>query len=237
MDQGELLFMPVWLEVIARTLLAVVTLFFLTRLLGKRQITQLSLFEYITGITIGGIAAYISLDLDAAWYLGLISLAVWVGVSYGIEYLQLKSKKLRDFLDSKGTVLMREGKILEENLKKERLTSDELLEQLRMKGVFNLAEVEFVIIEPSGDINVLLTKENQPITPKYLERKVESGRAPQSVIMDGKIMDEPLAATGLSRRWLYKELESKGIMIDNVYVGQVDSDNKLYIDLYDDRLQ
>lgn len=110
--------MPEWLEVVVRTLFAVVVLFFLTKLLGKRQVSQLSFFEYITGITVGSLAAYISLDTDKLWHLGLIALIVWVACSLGIEYLQMKSKKARDFIDFKSTVLIKDGKILEDHMKK-----------------------------------------------------------------------------------------------------------------------
>lgn len=125
--------MPEWLEVVVRTLFAVVVLFFLTKLLGKRQVSQLSFFEYITGITVGSLAAYISLDTDKYWHLGLIALIVWVACSLGIEWLQMKSKKARDFIDFKSTVLIKDGKILEDHMKKERLTTDELLEELRKR--------------------------------------------------------------------------------------------------------
>lgn len=229
--------MPEWLEIALRTLLGVVVLFLMTKLLGKRQVSQLSLFEYITGITIGSLAAYVSLDLDTNWYLGLVSIAVWVGVSLVMEFLQLKSKTARDILDSKATVLIKDGKIMEDNLKKERLTTDELMEQLRKKSVFKAADVEFAIIEPSGDINVLLTKENQPLTPKHLGIKVAPEQEPQAVIMDGEIMDEPLATIGLNREWLDTELEKLGVAIENVFLGQVDSYGQLYVDLFDDQIK
>jgi len=228
--------MPEWLEVVWRTLCAVFVLFLLTRLLGKRQVSQLSLFEYITGITIGSLAAYISLDLESTWYLGLISLVVWVAVSLVIEYLQMKSKTARDWLDSKSTVLIKDGKVLEDNMKKERLTSDELLEQLRSKNIFKVADVEFAIIEPNGGINVLLKKENQPLTPSHLGIKVGPEKEPESVIMDGNIMDEPLSRLGLNRGWLFTELEKLGVAIENVYLGQVDAYGQLYVDLFDDQL-
>jgi uncharacterized membrane protein YcaP (DUF421 family) len=228
---------PNWLETAVRTLIAVVILFFMTKMLGKRQVSQLSLFEYITGITVGSLAAYVSLDLESAWYLGIISISVWVVVSLGIEFLQLKSKTMRDFIDSKGTVLIKDGKVLEDNLKKERLTTDELMEQLRKKMAFKVADVEFAIIEPSGDINVLLTRENQPLTPKHLGIKVGPEQEPQAVIMDGKIMDEPLATMGLSREWLNTELEKLGVDIENVFLGQVDSYGQLYVDLFDDQIK
>lgn len=128
--------MAQWLEIVLRTLCAVVVLFLMTKVLGKRQVSQLSFFEYLTGITIGSLAAYISLDLEANWYLGLVGLGVWVACSLLIEFLQIKSKKARDFIDFKATVLIKDGKILEDNLKKERLSTDELMEQLRKKTCF-----------------------------------------------------------------------------------------------------
>ncbi|MBD0382161.1 DUF421 domain-containing protein [Paenibacillus sedimenti] len=229
--------MPDWLEIGLRTLFAVVTLFLMTKLLGKRQVSELSFFEYITGITIGSLAAYISLDMEATWYLGLVSLSVWVLVSLGIEFLQLKSKTARDWIDGKGTILIKDGKVLEDNLKKERLTSDELLEKLRSKNVFQAANVEFAVMEPSGDINVLVKKEYLPLTPAHLGIKVGQMHEPQTVIMDGNQMDEPLAAIGLNREWLHTELDKLGVTVENVYLGQVDSYGQLYVDLFDDKIK
>lgn len=229
--------MPLWLEVVVRTLASAVALFVFARLLGKRQISQLSFFEYVTGITIGSITAYLSVDVDNHWSLGLISMGVWFFVSLGIEYLQIKSVKARNWIDSKSTVLIKGGKILEENLKKEKLTNDELLEQLRKKSIFQAAQVEFAVIEPDGQINALLKKEYQPITPSSLGVKVAPEQEPQTVIIDGNIMDEPLATSGYSRQWLHTELEKLGVSSDNVNIAQVDSFGQLYVDLYDDMIQ
>ncbi len=225
------------MQIAVRTLVAVIVLFTITKILGKRQVSQLSLFEYITGITLGNLVAYVSMDLQTKWYLGVVALTVWSLVSLGIGFLQLKSKKMRDFLDSKATVLIKDGKVLEDNLKKERLTTDELMEQLRKKMAFRVADVEFAIMESSGDINVLLTRENQPITAKHLGIKVGPEQEPQAVIMDGKIMDEPLATLGLSRQWLNTELEKIGVALENVFLGQVDTYGQLYVDLFDDQIK
>lgn len=228
--------MPDWIEIIVRTLFSAAVLFLMTKILGKRQVAQLSLFEYITGITIGNLAAFISLEIDTTWYLGVISLVVWVGISFGIEILQMKSKKMRNFLDGSSTVLIKDGKIMEDNMKKERLTNEELMEQLRSRNIFKVANVEFALIEPSGEINVLLKREYQPLTAKHLGIKVAPQQEPQAVILDGKIMDEPLATIGLNRAWLNVELEKLGIMPENVYLAQVDSFKQLHVDLYDDQL-
>ncbi|UQZ36594.1 hypothetical protein C2I18_25480 [Paenibacillus sp. PK3_47] len=229
--------MPEWFEVIWRTSFAVVVLFLLTKLLGKRQISQLSFFEYITGITVGDLAASISLDTDKTWYLGLIALIVWVLFSLMIEFLKIKNKKTRDFIDFKSTVLVKDGKILEDNMRKERISSDELLEELRKKDVFKLADVEFAIMESDGAINVLLTRENQPLTPKDLGIKLAPEQEPQIVIMDGKIMDASLEKRGLSRSWLQGKLENLGLTEANVFLGQVDTYGELTIDLYADNIQ
>lgn len=229
--------MAEWMEIVLRTLSAVVVLFIMTKLLGKRQVTQLSVFEYITGITIGSLAAYISLDMEATWYYGVISLAVWVAVSLGVELLQMKSKTLRDLIDGKATVLIKDGKIMEDNLKKERVTTDELMDQLRRKQIFKVADVEFAVMESSGEINVLPKRELLPLTPKHLGVKVAPEQEPQAVIMDGEIMNEPLATIGLSREWLQTELEKMGIPVENVYLGQVDAYGELFVDLYDDQIK
>ncbi|MGG4094861.1 MULTISPECIES: DUF421 domain-containing protein [Paenibacillus] len=229
--------MAQWLEIVLRTLCAVVVLFLMTKVLGKRQVSQLSFFEYLTGITIGSLAAYISLDLEANWYLGLIGLGVWVGCSLLIEFLQIKSKKARDFIDFKATVLIKDGKILEGNLKKERLTTDELMEQLRKKDVFQVADVEFAIMESSGEINILQTRENLPLTPKDLGIQVAPEKVAQVVVMDGKVMDEPLRVAGFNQGWLVEELDKQGAKIKDVFLAQVDAYGQLTIDLYDDQIQ
>jgi uncharacterized membrane protein YcaP (DUF421 family) len=227
--------MPDWLEVALRTLSAVVVLFLLTKILGKRQISQLSLFEYITGITIGSIAAYVSLDLRESWLLGVIALVVWSGVSLLMEFLTLKSKWARDWIEGKGSVIIKDGKLMEDNLKKSRLTIDELLEQLRKKDVFLINDVEFAVMESSGELNVLLKRENQPLTAKHLGIQVAPEPEPQTVIIDGNVMDEPLATRGFNRAWLHTELQKLGVTADNVFVAQVDGVGQLYVDTYDDQ--
>jgi uncharacterized membrane protein YcaP (DUF421 family) len=229
--------MPDWITVILRTLGAIAILFALTRLLGKRQVSTLSPFEYITGITIGGLASSIPLKTDGTWHLGIISLIVWVLVAIGMELLQLKSKKIRGWIDGKTTILIKNGKVLEENLKKERITIDELMAQLRNKSIFHISDIEIAVIEPDGNINAFVYKENQPITPKMLGLKVAKEEIPYVVIADGIILDEGLAKRGLTREWIQAELKKRGIALEHVFLGQVDSKGQLYVDFYDDQHQ
>lgn len=225
--------MPEWLQVLFRTTTAVFALFLMTRLLGKRQITQLSTFEYITGISIGNLAAYLSLDTDSHWGLALVAMAVWVSMSLGIEWIQLKSKKARDLLDGKATVLIENGKVLENNLKKEKISSDELLEMLRRNQVFNIDTVEFAILDTSGELNVLLKKQYQPLTPTDIGLDVSREKPPMTVIMDGKVLEDALRKVGLNKHWLQAKLKQLGTSPEHIFIAQVDAQNKLYVDPYD----
>ncbi|GED72231.1 hypothetical protein BRE01_59330 [Brevibacillus reuszeri] len=228
--------MPDWLNIVVRSIGALLYLLLLTKILGKRQIKQLTYIEYIVGITIGSIAAFMATEMDGAIYHSLIAMAIFAIFPILMEWLSLKSKILRDFFEGKSTVLIKEGKILEDNLKKERLTSEDLMEQLRIKNVFQVADVEFALLETSGELSVLLKSQNQPVTPMHLELTVSPAEEGQTVIMDGVIMDEPLALAGLNRRWVRKELEKAGVALENVFVGQIVKGGELYLDLYDDKI-
>lgn len=226
-----------WMSIVIRSFFALVFLFVLTRILGKKQISQLTFFEYVLGITIGDLAGTISTDVDFRFWHGVIAILVWVLIPLTLEILTLKSKTLRLWFEGKGTVVIKDGKILEDNLKKERYTGDELLAQLRTKSVFQMADVEFAMLEASGDLSVLLKSELQPLTPKHLGMKLSIEKPTQSVIMDGVIQDEPLAATGRGSGWLHKELDKLGVTKDNVFLAQVDTHGELTVDLYDDKLK
>ncbi|WP_051541382.1 DUF421 domain-containing protein [Caldalkalibacillus mannanilyticus] len=142
-----------------------------------------------------------------------------------------------DHIYGKEIVVIKEGKIMEENLHSARLTGEELLSQLRRKNVFHLADVEFAVMEANGDITTLLKREKQPLTPKDMRINVSAMKEPQTVILDGKIMDEPLTNLGLNRKWMKQELDKIGISAENIFIAQVDSMGELYVDLFDDSIQ
>jgi uncharacterized membrane protein YcaP (DUF421 family) len=229
--------MPDWLNIVLRSIGALVYLFILARLIGKRQIRQLTYIEYIVGITIGSIAAFMATEADGPVHHSIIALTIFALIPVGVEWLALKSKVIRDAVEGKPTVLIKDGKILEDNLKKERLSVEDLMEHLRMKNAFKVSDVEFAVMETNGEVSVLLKSQNQPVTPKHLGLQVSPAEEPQTVIMDGQIMDEPLATLGLNRNWVRAELEKAGVALENVVLGQVDRGGQLYLDLYDDKLK
>lgn len=229
--------MPSWLEVAVRSSMIIIGLFVITKLLGKKQLSKLSFFEYIVGITVGDIAGTLSMDLELNLANGITSILIWALFPLAISYISLKSKKFRDYVEGNSTIFIKNGKVMEDNLKKEKYTADELLEQLRKKNVFRVADVEFATLETNGDLSVLLKKDKQPLTAEDMLDSVPSIKEPQTVIMDGGILDEPLTTIGLNRRWLKEELDKIGVTTENVFLGQVDSYGELTIDLYDDKLE
>lgn len=226
-----------WIEIILRTIGMLILLFFAAKISGKKQVAQLSYFDYVTRITLGGIAAVMIVDTAINFFYGVLAIIVWVGVTYLLDLIALKSKIVRDFIDGKGTVLIKDGKVMEDNLKKEQFTTDMLLKQLRTKNAFKFADVEFAVLEPTGELNVLLKRDRQPLTLKDIGVKIPDEKEPQTVIMDGKVLNEPLATIGLSSAWLKTELDKQGVALENVYLGQVDSFGQLTVDLFDDKIQ
>jgi len=224
-------------HIIVSSILFVVTLFTITKIGGKKQLSELSFFEYVSGITVGSIAAEVIMGLDGNLFHGVLAIIIFGSFTYFHDLIGIKSKKFRDFFEGNATVFIKEGKVLEENLKKEKYTIDELNSLLRQKNVFKTADVEFAVLEPKGDLSVLLKKELQPLTAKDLNLTVAPAKEPYTVIMDGNILNDSLTSAGKNRGWLDIELANLGVTLDNVFLGQVDSFGKLTIDTYDDQFE
>jgi uncharacterized membrane protein YcaP (DUF421 family) len=183
------------------------------------------------------IASLMSVNLISNLALGFIALGVWAVFTIAIDYLSIKSKSIHDLVNGKETVLMKDGKIMEENLIQVGFTGEELLSGLRSRNAFNLADVEFAVMEPTGEVNVLLKHDKKPATPHDLGQDVAPHSEPQTVILDGNMLDEPLSNLGLNRSWLKSQLDGTGVALENVFLAQVDSSGDLYLDLFDDSLQ
>ncbi len=229
--------MQAWIQVLTSSISLFVLMLVLVRLAGKRNIARTTPFKFISYIVAAIITALMSLNLLPNIYLGFIALGVWVLLPIALDYLALKSKWAHDVINGKQAVLVRRGKIMEESLFRERMTGEELLRELRSKNAFALADVEFAVMEDTGDINVFIKSDRKPLSAHDLGRKVAPLAEPQTVILDGNILYEPLSTLGFNREWLGTQLETAGVSLDNVFVGQVDSSGDLYLDLFDDSVQ
>ncbi|MEH7093097.1 DUF421 domain-containing protein [Priestia megaterium] len=227
--------MPSWIEVIIRSVLIILGLFFITKILGKKQLSKLSFFEYIVGITVGDIAGTISMDLELNAVNGVTSILVWSLFPIIISYVSLKSIVFRKVVEGTPTTFIKDGKILEENLKLEKYTIDELMEQLRKKDVFYVNDVEFATLETNGEFSILLKKEKQPVRWGDLFGVGQKVKLPQTIIIDGNFIEEAIYEMGYSVEWLKTQLQQRESTVKEVFFGQVDHLGNLYLDYYKDR--
>lgn len=226
-----------WIVILLRTSILFFVTLGLIRIIGKSSLSKTTPFKFVTYIVIAIIASLISLGLVDNTTLGVLSLIAWFLLSIALDYLSIKSKWVHDFINGKETVLIKDGKVMEENLIQVKYTGEELLRELRSKNVFSLGDVEFAVMEATGEINALLKADKKPLTPHDLNRKVTPASEPETVILDGNILDEPLSTIGLNRDWLNTQLSIAGVSVDNVFIGQVDSSGDLFLDLFDDALE
>lgn len=230
--------MPEYLLSIIRSVIAFILLLIMARIMGKKQISQLTFFDYCVGITIGSIAASLAVDQNIKISNGIVSLMVWGFIPIILGYLGLKSKLLLQITDGKSDVVIENGKILEKNLKKNQLAVKELMLMLREKGVFNIEDVEMAVFETNGQISILTKSEIQPITPRILGIPVERDHGPVIVISDGQMMKNSLQKLGYTKEWLIGEIQKQGAEeIKDVFLAQIDSKGNVYVDLYEDDLK
>ncbi|WP_079508133.1 DUF421 domain-containing protein [Mesobacillus jeotgali] len=225
--------MPDIFNTIIRSILLIIGLFIITKLLGKKQLSSLSFFEYIVGITVGDIAGTLSMDPDLSLGDGVASMIVWSFVPFAISVISLRNRKFRRIVEGKSTTFIENGNIIEKNLRKEKYSIDELLEQLRKKSVFKVADVEFASLDSNGELSVLLKKAKQPLSNEDIYAKVEKESVPVSVYMDGKVIEENLRQAGVDRMSLNKKIQEKGYEPQDIFYAEMDSNGDISIDLYD----
>lgn len=221
-----------------RTLLGFFVLLLLTRILGKKQLSQMTFFTYITGIALGNIAGDMVVHRDIKLIDGVTGLTLWALLTLGIEHLSLKSAKARVLLDGEPTIVIKNGKILENAMASSKLNMDDLSMLLRDKNVFSVREVEYAILEPNGKLSVLKKQEEENVTKKDLQIPYKQRLyIPTELVVDGKIVKRNLKELNLSEGWLENQIQLSGAKsLDDVFFAEIQSDGSLYIDMKKDQL-
>ncbi|GGJ67807.1 DUF421 domain-containing protein [Virgibacillus salexigens] len=228
--------MPELILILIRSITAFLLLFLMTRIMGKKQISQLTFFDYCVGITIGSIAATMSVDQNVKALNGMMSLFVWGLFPILLAYFGMKSNAFSNLTDGKPTILIKNGEILEDNMKKILLNLNELMLLLREKNVFTVSDVEMAVLETNGELSVMLKTDKQPVTSKMLGIQVEQEHSPNILIMDGNIMSKSMEKLGYTDEWLLGEVQKQGANeISDVFMAQIDSHGQLYVDLYEEK--
>ncbi|HEX6922692.1 MAG TPA: DUF421 domain-containing protein [Bacillales bacterium] len=230
--------MPEVVLILIRSILAFIVLLILSRIMGKQQLSQLTFFDYIVGITIGSIAASMSVDQNIKILNGFASLVVWGLFPVLLSILSMKSFRFHNLTSGKPTVMIKNGQIQEENLKKEKMSFGDLMSMLRNKQIYKLSDVELAVMEINGKLSVMKKSETQPITPKILGMQVEKESEPRILVLDGNLMNKSLNESGYSEEWLLGEVQKQGAEgFNDVFLAQVDSTGSVYVDLYQDQLK
>ncbi len=219
-----------FLNICFRTILVLVILFFITKMMGKKQISELNFFDYIVGITIGSIAADISLDIEKDMLAGIAALFIYGFISYIISFVSIKSILARRFFIGVPTVLVEKGKIIESGLKKAKIDVNDLLMEARENGYFNLDEIDYALMEVNGNISFLPKEKEKPVTKRDMKIKCSNEGLTVNAIIDSKYMVNNMKAINKDKEWLDHELKVNGYdNYDNILLATIDNNYKVTI--------
>lgn len=213
-----------------RTILVLIILFFITKMMGKKQISELNFFDYVVGITIGSIAADISLDIEKNMIAGIAALFIYGFISYIISFVSIKSILARRFFIGVPTVLVEKGKIIESGLKKSKIDVNDLLMEARENGYFNLDKIDYALMEVNGNISFLPKEKEKPVTKKDMKIKCSNEGLTVNAIIDSKYMVNNMKAINKDKEWLDHELKVNGYdNYDNILLATIDNNYKVTI--------
>ena len=221
-----------WIQVgdtVIRGLLSLVTLFLITKLLGKKQVSQLSLFDYVIGISIGNFAAEMTINVESQYMNGIVAVVVFGIVAYLVSIWTMKSITIRRFFMGVPTLLIQNGKLMEKNMKKVKFDINDLLEECRSNGYFDISEIEYAIMEANGTLSILPKGEYKPLTVQDMNLKAQKQGLCANVIIDGEIMYNNLENIHKTEKWLLKELKIKGKELKDILLATVDVNEKLVL--------
>ena len=216
------------LMVIVKTVIIYVFLLLIMRLMGKRELGQIQTFELVISMIIADTAAVPIYDENASLLNTLISVSILFLMHMIISFINMRSVKGREIFCGKPRILINKGRIEEEALKKESITINELQERLREKDVFILGDVEYVILETSGQISVVPKPEKRALKIEDLNIKSEYEGLAFDLVLDGKVMSENLKLIGKDYRWLEKQTKEFGIKPEEALVVTINGDNSFY---------
>ena len=217
-------------KVIIKGYMSLVFLFFVIKMLGKKQVSQLNVFDYVIGISLGNLAAEMTINSDISIINGLLAMVIYGSCSLFVSFITNKSIIARRFISGVPVVLIEHGKISKEQLKKVKLDVNDLLQDAREDGIFDISEVDYAIMEASGKVTFLLNKENEPVTLKDMGIKSSNPGLTANLIMDGNIMYNNLKDFGKDEKWLMKKINEKGFKkVDDIFLLVCNRDGNVTI--------
>ncbi|MTI81504.1 MAG: DUF421 domain-containing protein [Firmicutes bacterium] len=216
-------------EILFRTIVVYFYVLFILRLTGKREIGQLSPFDFVVAIIIAELAAIPMESRDIPLWHGLIPITVLGLLEVFLAWLTLVNRPIRLLICGQPQMIIKNGKLLRKEMRKSLYNLDDLMSQLREKGVTNIQDVEFGVLENSGKLSVIPKSQKRPVTPEDLGLKTKYEGLPVMVVMDGEIIKNSLIEADLDEEWLKRELKEKGYTTEKILVANLSSDGELFI--------
>lgn len=218
-----------FLSICITALCSIGVLFLLTKIMGHKQIAQLDFFDYITGISIGSIAAEMATELEQPWK-PLTAMAIYGGVTLLLSILSIKCPRMRKYLNGTPTILLDRGKLYRKNFKKAKLDLSEFMVLCRQQGYFDLNDIQTAVFEFNGKLSILPVSQKRPANPQDLNLSPAPEYIQTEVIMDGRILDGNLKRMGLNDKWLQKQLATQGYKkSQDVFLALCDENNQLTV--------
>lgn len=230
--------METLIEVFLQTLLSFFSILFITRILGRQQVAQLTIHEYITGITFGSIAATLATDLGQESWHHLLGLFLFGALTYLMSYINMKNRNASKIIQGEPVLVIQDGHILEKNLKRFHYTVDDLTHLLRKKDIFSVMDVKYGILETTGEISIVKVVQKENLRVEDLHLSVDQQELNTDIIVTGNIIYENLIKRNLSVKWLLDQLKSMGVRdIKDIYYSTIDKNNKIYLDYVKDDIE
>lgn len=218
------------LNIVIRAIVSIAVLFILTKLMGKKQLSQLNFFDYCIGISIGSIAATLALDIDVNFMHPIVAMIVYGLASIIISFATRKSMIMRRILAGKATIIMEKGKIYYDNLKKSNMDMNDFMTECRNLGYFNLDEIQYALMETTGKISILPKCAYRPACPDDLGLRPKQNTLVTSLIIDGTVLTRNLDSSGKNEEWLKKMIGAHGLnSYKEVLFAGVDDSNKFVL--------
>lgn len=218
------------LIVFLRTIILYIFVVIVMRIMGKRQIGELQPFELVIAIMLSELASVPMQDTGIPLIHGLIPILTLMSLEIMISFLTLKFRPLRKIICGTPSILIKHGKVEYDELKKQRFNLDDLMEELRMLGYLNIADIEYAIMETSGKISIIPKSDKAPVTKGDLKLNAPEDELPMEIILDGRLDEATLKKAGKDINWLYKELNKNHIgSIEDVFIGMIDSQGNFFV--------
>ncbi|SFF04347.1 YetF domain-containing protein [Alteribacillus iranensis] len=224
-------------ELVIRVTISFIVLFILTRIMGRKEISQMTFFNFVSAIAIGSITANLAVNANLSLRNGVLALVGWTIFTLLLAYIDIKSKKARKVTTGEPIIVIKEGKIMEDALRSTQLDIDALKALLRKNSVFSVSEVNYAIFETSGNLSVMKKEHKQPATKEDLNIPSALHVYPTSteVISDGVVNTNNLARLQIDESWVHQQLQQAGVgSMSEVFYAEVQQDGTLYIDKKDD---